>query len=155
MSCQYFDVCCLFRIETSVIYLLGYINYVIQFNVYMKKCGSFWIGSKENVKCCVFFCFLMQCALWEKNNNGRTLKLSYGPCICTSSCCLIGKPYMPVGVFVLINSFVDGYHILQNKFGKIDSCHYILNEHCLQPDCRVANTCSAWLKGAVSVDSWL
>lgn len=57
------------------------------------------------------------------------------------------------GVFVLINSFVDDYHILQKKFGKTDGCHYILNERCLQPDCRVANTCSAWLKGAVSVDS--
>lgn len=57
------------------------------------------------------------------------------------------------GVCVLINSFVVEYHILQKKFVKTDSCHYILNEHCLQPDWRVANTCSAWLKGAVSVDS--
>lgn len=92
--------------------------------------------------------------------NGRALKVLQCLSICSLSCCWLICSHASLMLYfgcVLTNAFVDKHHLsLQKKFEKTKKVTIIYltgSWPCLLPDFRKVNTCSAWLKGAVSVDS--
>lgn len=139
----------------------------IYMHTYTHTETNFWIGSKENVKCWIF---QPVCAIWKKPPtntphpptyfNGRALKVLQCLSICSLSCCWLICSHASLMLYfgcVLTNAFVDKHHLsLQKKFEKTKKVTIIYltgSWPCLLPDFRKVNTCSAWLKGAVSVDS--